>query len=94
MTEVQILQKEIEYLKEEIKEIKEINSDVRELAVQIKELTVEMRHTRETQEDHNKRLQSLEEKPVKKYDNIVNYIITSIIALVIGFIGAVIGLKK
>lgn len=89
-----VLQKEIEYLKEEIQSIKQINGDVRELAVQVKELAIEMRHMRETQEEHSKRIQTLEDKPAKRYDNIVNYIITSIIALVIGFIAATLGLKK
>lgn len=83
-----VLEKEIEYLKEEIHSVKQINGDVRELAVQVKELAIEMRHMRETQEEHNKRIQTLEEKPVKRYDNIVNYIITSILALVIGYLAA------
>lgn len=90
---IEVLEKEIEFLKEEIKETKAINKDVRELASTVKELAIEMRHMRETQNEHAKRLQELEEKPIKRYDTVVTYIITSIIALLIGFFGAMIGLK-
>lgn len=84
---------EIQKCHEEITQVKDINTEIRNMSIQIKELTVEMRHMRETQEEHNKRLERLEQRPIKKYDAILNTVMTSLIAGIIGFILAFLKLK-
>lgn len=39
------------------------------------------------------RITTIEEKPVKRYDSIITYIITTIIGAIIGFIASLIKIK-
>lgn len=48
-------------------------------------LAIEMKYMREEQNKLDTRITAIEEKPVKRYDSIVTYIITTGIGAVIGF---------
>ncbi len=61
--------------------------DIHELASSVKLLASETKAMREDVNDMNNRIKTLEDKPVKDYNAIKMYIITSIISLVIGTIG-------
>ena len=52
-----------------------------------------MKYMREEQNKDAQRITALEEKPVKRYDDIIKYIITTIIGLILGAIAILIGLK-
>lgn len=93
MSELEYLEKEMESLKAEIKETKAINKDIKDLAMQTRELAIEMKHMRETQEEHSERLAKLEEKPLKRYDNIINIILSCIISAAVGAVLVLIGIK-
>ena len=57
-------------------------------------LATEMRYFREDQGKLDKRVTNLEERPNKRFDNIVTTIISNIISLVLGAVAVLIGLKK
>lgn len=63
------------------------------IAMSTEKLAIEMKYMREEQNKQDERLTSLEQKPIKRYDSILNYVITSILGLVIGAVAMLIGLK-
>lgn len=57
-------------------------------------LATEMRYFREDQGKLDKRVTNLEERPNKRFDNIVTTIISNVISLILGAVAVLIGLKK
>lgn len=57
-------------------------------------LATEMRYFREDQGKLDKRVTNLEERPNKRFDNIITTIISNIISLILGAVAVLIGLKK
>ena len=90
----EVTRQEFEDLKGNVKDLHKIFDNITDIAISTEKLAVEMKYMREEQNKTEQRLKALEEKPIKRYDSIVNYIITSIISLVIGAIAVMIGLKK
>lgn len=90
----EITRQEFEDLKGNVKDLHKIFDNITDIAISTEKLAVEMKYMREEQNKTEQRLKALEEKPIKRYDSIVNYIITSVIGLVIGAIAVMIGLKK
>lgn len=90
----EVTRQEFEDLKGNVKDLHKIFDNITDIAISTEKLAVEMKYMREEQNKTEQRLKALEEKPIKRYDNIVNYIITSIISLVLGAIAVMIGLKK
>ena len=91
---VEVTRQEFEDLKGNVKDLHKIFDNITDIAISTEKLAVEMKYMREEQNKTEQRLKALEEKPIKRYDSIVNYIITSIISLVLGAIAVMIGLKK
>lgn len=85
---------EFDILKEDVRELKKVYEIINRQTVATEKLAVEMKYMREKQEKTDERVSVLEEKPIKRYDNIVMQIISNIIALVIGAVAVLIGLKK
>ena len=81
-------------LKDKVSKLEGVFDKITNIAMSTEKLAIEMKYMREEQNKQDKRLTNLEQKPAKRYDNIVNYIITSIIGLVIGAVAMLIGLKK
>lgn len=90
----EVTRQEFEALKDNVKDLHKIFDSITDISISTEKLAVEMKYMREEQNKTEQRLKALEEKPIKRYDSIVNYIITSVISLVIGAIAAMIGLKK
>lgn len=90
----EITRQEFEDLKGNVKDLHKIFDNITDIAISTEKLAVEMKYMREEQNKTEQRLKALEEKPIKRYDSIVNYIITSVISLVLGAIAVMIGLKK
>lgn len=90
----EVTRQEFEDLKDNVKDLHKVFDKIGDIVVSIEKLAVEMKYMREEQNKTEIRLKALEEKPIKRYDSIVNYIITSIISLVLGAIAVMIGLKK
>ena len=90
----EISRQEFEDLKDNVKDLHKVFDKIGDIVVSIEKLAVEMKYMREEQNKTEVRLKALEEKPIKRYDSIVNYIITSVISLVLGAIAVMIGLKK
>lgn len=88
-----ISRQEFDDLKSDVKDLHKVFDKITEIALAVERLATETKYMREEQNKYEKRLTTLEEKPVKRYDNIVSYIITSIIGLVIGAVAMLIGLK-
>ena len=90
----EITRQEFEDLKGNVKDLHKIFDNITDIAISTEKLAVEMKYMREEQNKTEQRLKALEEKPSKRYDSIVNYIITSIISIILGAVAVTIGLKK
>lgn len=66
--------------------------DICEITISIKELTMEIKQMREDVNKMESRVELLEEKPRKRWDSMVNQIITMTIAGVVGFLLSRIGM--
>lgn len=93
MKEKEITRQEFEDLKSDVKDLHQVFDKITNIAMSTEKLAIEMKYMREEQTKLDSRITKIEEKPVKRYDSIVNYIITTIIGLVIGAVAMLIGLK-
>ena len=74
-----------------IQELKEEVKQNRELTIAVKEIATETKHLREDQQDMNKRLKKIEEKPAEKWDKVTMTIIGTVVGAIAGaFIGLII----
>ena len=90
----QVTRLEFEVVKDDIKELHKVYDLVQRQIVATEKLALEIKYLREDQKDANERIKALEERPNKRYDIIVTQIISNIIALIVGVIAAIIGLRK
>ena len=90
----QVTRLEFEVVKDDIKELHKVYDLVQRQIVATEKLALEIKYLREDQKNANERIKALEERPNKRYDTVVTQIISTIIALIIGVIAAIIGLKK
>lgn len=84
-----------ESTKQAHKRIDNLEKDIaenRELTTAVKELAVEVKYMREDMSQIDERVKIMEEKPAKRYENIVNQIIGIIVAGVVGYFIAKLGL--
>jgi hypothetical protein len=81
-------------LKQEVRELHQIYDIVNRQVVVTEKLALEMKYMREDQKETKDRVKCLEEKPTKRFDNLISQIIGTVVALVLGAIAAIIGLKK
>lgn len=93
MSTQQVSRKEFEDLKESVKELHKVFDTVNKITIVTEKLALEIKYLREDQNKVEDRLKVLEEKPIKKYDDITKSIITTIIGIVLGAIAVMIGLK-
>lgn len=84
---------ELDRIEEELKELKSVFEIINKQTVAIEKLVVEMKFMREDHIKLDHRIKELESKPIKQWDAIVSQIISIVIAAVVGFILARIGLK-
>ncbi len=84
---------ELDHIEEELKELKSVFEIINKQTVAIEKLVVEMKFMREDHIKLDLRIKELESKPIKQWDAIVSQIISIVIAAVVGFILARIGLK-
>lgn len=89
-----ISRSEFDNLKEEVKELKKVHDIVQRQTVVIEKLTLEMKYMREDQNDMSARLRKLEEKPIKKYDNLLSTIVSNVVSAIVGAVAVLIGLSK
>ena len=90
----QVTRLEFEVVNDDIKELHKVYDLVQRQIVATEKLALEIKYLREDQKDANARIKALEERPNKRYDIIVTQIISNIIALIVGVIAAIIGLRK
>lgn len=67
--------------------------DIHELTISVKELALETKAMREDINKIDNRVLAIESKPAKKWDNTINYIISGIIGIIIGYLAIRLGLK-
>lgn len=85
MKEKEISRQEFDDLKNDVKDLKKVFDKINTIAMSTEKLAIEMKYMREEQNKLDTRITAIEEKPVKRYDSIVTYIITTGIGAVIGF---------
>lgn len=92
---------EFNILRDEVKNLHDIYNVIREQTVAITKLAekqdfMEKEHIgiRNNQDKFDKRLTSIEQKPIKRYDNLISMVLSNIISLIVGAIAVIIGLKK
>jgi len=93
MKEKEISRQEFDDLKNDVKDLKKVFDKINSIAISTEKLAIEMKYMREEQTKMDSRITTIEEKPVKRYDSIVTYIITTIIGIVIGVIASLLKLK-
>lgn len=93
MKEKEISRQEFDDLKNDVKDLKKVFDKINSIAISTEKLAVEMKYMREEQAKMDSRITTIEEKPVKRYDSIVTYIITTIIGAIIGFFISLIKIK-
>lgn len=93
MKESVITRQEFDDLKNDVKDLKKVFDRINSIAISTEKLAVEMKYMREEQTKMDGRITTIEEKPVKRYDSIITYIITAIIGAIIGFIGSLIKIR-
>lgn len=86
MKEKEISRQEFDDLKNDVRDLKKVFDRINSIAISTEKLAVEMKFMREEQTKMDSRIKTIEEKPVKRYDSIVTYIITTIIGAIIGFL--------
>lgn len=84
---------EFNVMVEKIEKLEGIFDKITNIAMSTEKLAIEMKYMREEQNKQDERLTNLEQKPIKRYDSIINYVITSILGLIIGAVAMLIGLK-
>lgn len=67
-------------------------NNIHDLTLAVKEIAVEMKAMREDMNKIDKRVMAIEAKPVKRWENIIDKIIFTILGLVIAFIFSKIGM--
>lgn len=92
---------EFNILRDEVKNLHDIYNVIREQTVAITKLAekqdfMEKEHIgiRNYQDKFDKRLTNIEQKPIKRYDNLISMVLSNIISLIVGAIAVIIGLKK
>lgn len=80
-------------LKEDVKELHKVFDTVNRLTIVTEKLALEIKYLREDQNSVEERLKILEEKPIKKYDDLTKAIVTTVIGIILGAIAMLIGLK-
>ena len=83
---------EINQLNHRMKNQEQQSKAINDLAISVRELAVNMKNMHETQCSQDKRLNDLESKPGKRWEQIVSTALTTIIGAVIGFLISQIGL--
>lgn len=96
-----VTREEFNFLKDEVKNLHEIYEVIREQTAAITKLAqkqdfMEKEHVdiRSNQDKFDKRLSDIEQKPAKRYDNLISMVLSNIISLIVGAIAVLIGLKK
>lgn len=93
MKEKEISRQEFDDLKNDVRALKKVFDKINSIAMSTEKLAIEMKYMREEQTKMDGRITKIEEKPVKRYDSIVTYIITTGIGAVIGFFISLIKIK-
>lgn len=84
----------LEDIDNRLKHLEDIYEIVNRQTSVTERLATEMRYLREDQNKVDKRVSVLEERPNKRYENIITTIISNIISLILGAVAVLIGLKK
>lgn len=82
----------IKSLENRMDKMEEQSQAINDLALSVKELAVNMNVMNEKQEDQNKRLSVLENKPAKRWELVVELVITTLVGALIGFLLSRLGL--
>lgn len=93
MKEKEISRQEFDDLKNDVKDLKKVFDKINSIAMSTEKLAIEMKYMREAQAKMDSRITTIEEKPVKRYDSIVTYVITTVIGAAIGFFISLIKIK-
>lgn len=100
-TDNNVTRAEFNLLRDEVKNLHDIYEVIREQTVAITKLAqkqdfMEQEHIgiRNNQDKFDKRLTNIEQKPIKRYDNLISMVLSNIISLIVGAIAVIIGLKK
>ena len=70
----EVTRQEFEALKDNVKDLHKIFDSITDISISTEKLAVEMKYMREEQNKTEIRLKALEDKPIKRYDSIGNYI--------------------
>lgn len=78
--------KELENLEKRVEKLEKIFDTINNLTLQIEKLAIETKYSREDLNKVMSRVDVLEHKPEKRYDNIITTAITGVVGAIIGAI--------
>jgi hypothetical protein len=84
----------LEDIDNRLKHLEDIYEIVNRQTSVTERLATEMRYLREDQNKVDKRVSVLEERPNKRFENVITTIISNVISLILGAVAVLIGLKK
>jgi len=89
LTQIQLVlndhKNEIGSLKHRMDDQEKQQNTITELVVSVKELAINMKNMLDEQKAQNDRIQKLEEKPAKRWDTLVDKIISVVIGAAVGY---------
>lgn len=80
-------------LEEDSKEHNKRLNELEKIYITIEKLALEMTELRKDYNEMNKKITAIEKEPADKWKNITNYVLTTIVGAVIGYILVKLGLK-
>ena len=83
---------EISSLKHRMSDVESQTKAINNLAMSVEKLALSVSYMNDEQKDSIKRLEALESKPAKRWEQVISLIITTIVGAVIGFLLSRIGL--
>lgn len=72
-------------LEERVDKMETVQNEIRELTIAVERLTITVKNMVDTQKDQDKRLDTLESKDAKMWQDVVKTVISGIIGIFIGY---------
>lgn len=72
-------------LEERIDKIETVQQEIRDLTISVERLTITVKNMVDAQKDQDKRLEVLENKDAKMWQDVVKTVITGIVGILIGY---------
>ena len=91
-TKIEVLEEKLKALSERVSENTSMMKNINELAMAVERATINQQQMLEKIKDHESRLEAIEEKPVKRWDSVVDKVIMVLLGAVLAYVLTKVGL--